>query len=894
MRDRKALSKAEIVEAMRAAKPEFDAPPELASQVKAAVGATTREIAQPPRHWKWLPALRIAGAATVIGCALLVWRWAGGPPVPTGTRLLPGPTVARVESGAVADRSHGVAPVRAGTTAPVGPVIPSPSARQGEESRSVSRVGDERARGRDGRATIARLPKPPGEPFLAVIAVRQPAVAATGRALQVGDRLGVGGVRTGARGRLTLITRRGSEFTLNQNSDLQIAARDAATLRHGEIYCRSREHEIARVDTAAGAIHLLGTAIDAATTNNHKVAVTVLAGKVRLENAHGQAVIATGKRAVMLVSAAPTAGESVNTYVATAWYDSRDQVVSEFGEIAYMVSRGDGLLTEIWKMKADGSGKQRVKTYIYGGERSWLPGEGELLIRTTSIQWGRPDFRTREADARRSPWRWQDSRPQTIAGMFSIADDCTWLLDADSEQDTQLGQLVGHGSWGRGGLAVSPDGRRIALAGLYQPVAAAAMPQEEGLWLYDQRSAQVRRMLDGYVGNLVAWAPDSRRLVVTSPRDARPVVMVDSDTGEVTRLEIWGAAAAFAPNGRSLAYCGDPQRTGAPHVDLLPTSICVMDLASREVRRPGATGGVPRWPRWSPDGARLAYSVDGPGAGVFVVRADGSAGARRIHGSGTAVGWTPAGDCVYVQDNDTLLLVGADGSGVRADLGGSATDSVLNPAERAQTAAAIEAIREAVFQYAVGNVRHFERRADEARAAFRASADVFAGLMWRYPLAKLSANEILPYADRAAALAAGTVKPAPEIGWEILDDPASVCMRNLHQLVYGLLLCAKDFDGVLLPTQLGAPGEFREWLWPWVARGPNDVFVDPITNRPYRANPGLAGRKLADMSDISTTVAFYEDAPWSDGARGVAFLDGHVRRVTAAEWQALAKAANLP
>jgi prepilin-type processing-associated H-X9-DG protein len=238
------------------------------------------------------------------------------------------------------------------------------------------------------------------------------------------------------------------------------------------------------------------------------------------------------------------------------------------------------------------------------------------------------------------------------------------------------------------------------------------------------------------------------------------------------------------------------------------------------------------------------------------------------------------------------LLVAADGSGVIADLGGNATDSLLTPAERHHTAVASEAIREAVFQYAVGNVRYFEGHTADAKAAFLAAAEIFSGLMWRCPQAGLSANEVLLYADQAAAMALGRLKPDDQTRWEIMDDPASRCMRNLHQLVYGLLLCSEDFHGVLFPPQLGNPAAFQETLQPWV--GPASVFINPITNRPYRANVALSGKALAGFPDRSAVVAFYEDSPGLDGTRGVAFLDGHVERVSESQWEALTKSSNLP
>jgi hypothetical protein len=202
-----------------------------------------------------------------------------------------------------------------------------------------------------------------GDSALVVLAARRPVTDGSGRVLSLGSRLALGAaVHTGKGGRVTLVTRRGSEFTLNANTELVLLSRDTANLRAGEIYCRSRAGEIRFINTPAGRVELLGTVIDVVAKDGHSVAVTVIAGKVRLSNSHGQAVVPAGRRSLLVASRPPTPGGSVSTFAATTWYTGHASMPSGPADILYPVKRGEGLLTEIWAMKADGSGKHRLKT----------------------------------------------------------------------------------------------------------------------------------------------------------------------------------------------------------------------------------------------------------------------------------------------------------------------------------------------------------------------------------------------------------------------------------------------------------------------------------------------------------------------------------------------------
>ncbi len=90
--------------------------------------------------------------------------------------------------------------------------------------------------------------------LLAVVAAKGMATDGAGQALRVGARLPAGCVvRTGGDGRVTLVTRRGSELTLGAKSSLALSSDGrTADLQAGRVYCRNRGHEFAALTTPRG------------------------------------------------------------------------------------------------------------------------------------------------------------------------------------------------------------------------------------------------------------------------------------------------------------------------------------------------------------------------------------------------------------------------------------------------------------------------------------------------------------------------------------------------------------------------------------------------------------------------------------------------------------------
>ena len=92
--------------------------------------------------------------------------------------------------------------------------------------------------------------------------------------------------------------------------------------------------------------------------------MTVVDGTVRLGNDHGEAVVAAGRRSLLVSSLAPEEGTAVDTASTTSWYSGKLDIVSDYGEIAYDLIRESGRVLEVWAMNADGSDKHLVKRYV--------------------------------------------------------------------------------------------------------------------------------------------------------------------------------------------------------------------------------------------------------------------------------------------------------------------------------------------------------------------------------------------------------------------------------------------------------------------------------------------------------------------------------------------------
>ena len=485
---------------------------------------------------------------------------------------------------------------------------------------------------------------------LAVIAALGPTSDSTGHQLKVGDRLAGGvTVRTGAGGRLTLVTRKGSEFTLNQNSELALGPSVAqATLQRGELYCRSREHEISRIETPAGQVRLLGTTINVAVNDKQQVAVTVVQGQVKLANGRGEVAVAAGKKALLTEVSGPQAAKQADVVVETAWYRTGETGGTEFNEISYKIRRANGAISEVWAMEPDGSNKHRVKSYIGFGLIRESDSAGFLsaqkLISRHSAPVGIPQALQGKASRFAGP------------GIESLSEymPTLWFLNTATGQDMQLALPNGYKPRC---AALSQAGTKLAVAG-YQSVPGDDGFRKPGLFVCDFASGSYRMI--STIGGIeqIAWSTDSRKLAVSldvmngavpfagAPEGsyAERLMVLDVQSGKVQDLGLTGTEPSWSPDGRKLAYVYNGN-TGKYNKELWG-SVFVVDIATpgspRRIAPP--TGDLytrSHQPSWSPDGRQISYftrsikylkAEDRTRMDYFVytVRADGT-GARQLY-----------------------------------------------------------------------------------------------------------------------------------------------------------------------------------------------------------------------------------------------------------------------
>ncbi|HEX5324500.1 MAG TPA: hypothetical protein VFW40_11985 [Capsulimonadaceae bacterium] len=121
-------------------------------------------------------------------------------------------------------------------------------------------------------------------------------------------------------------------------------------------------------------------------------------------------------------------------------------------------------------------------------------------------------------------------------------------------------------------------------------------------------------------------------------------------------------------------------------------------------------------------------------------------------------------------------------------------------------------------------------------------------------------------------------------------EKAAQVENNLRQLGLALMQFAQDHDSRFPPMKTAAAAKKALMRY---ARN-EAIFTDPRSATAFMPNPRLSGKSLADIDQPASTPAFWDPKANDQGQIYVCFADGHVKAVSADEWNALKKAAKIP
>jgi len=120
-------------------------------------------------------------------------------------------------------------------------------------------------------------------------------------------------------------------------------------------------------------------------------------------------------------------------------------------------------------------------------------------------------------------------------------------------------------------------------------------------------------------------------------------------------------------------------------------------------------------------------------------------------------------------------------------------------------------------------------------------------------------------------------------------------VMNLHQIALAWMMYADDYNDKL--PDLSDAQTMKAALAHYLNKDSSQAerfFVQPNTSRPYQPNSSLTYQERRGPNASANIAVVYEDAPASDGTRGVLFGDCHVERVTESRWLELKKTCHIP
>lgn len=181
----------------------------------------------------------------------------------------------------------------------------------------------------------------------------------------------------------------------------------------------------------------------------------------------------------------------------------------------------------------------------------------------------------------------------------------------------------------------SSDGRLIFCVG--------GEDENPGIYVLDIETGSAKRVIPGFNDAIPSGSPDGKQLVLTDTA-SESIVVIDIASGKKTPVPHdaeRGAYATWSKSGPHLVFEG-------------PWGIFRTDIDGKNTKRLTSNAGLNEWPRFSPDGTKVAYAAGTEEEKhLWVVNADGT-GARQLS-KGIQFGdaypaWSP--------DGTTILFVG--------------------------------------------------------------------------------------------------------------------------------------------------------------------------------------------------------------------------------------------
>lgn len=156
---------------------------------------------------------------------------------------------------------------------------------------------------------------------------------------------------------------------------------------------------------------------------------------------------------------------------------------------------------------------------------------------------------------------------------------------------------------------------------------------------------------------------------------------------------------------------------------------------------------------------------------------------------------------------------------------------------------------------------------------------------WTVTALLVSTGVILPLLASAQTSQAAGQSDSARASQKAQAARVKLSNSRLKQLILGIIGYAVDHDETFPPMQ--NMFQLKKAIFRYVKS--EQVFRQPGSGTFYVPNAALSKKQMANMDAPSKTAALYEAQMGSDGKRGVAFEDGHIKRMTASEWTQLKK-----